>query len=766
LRKLALLMCAVLLAGLGFFVPAATPAASAATTDPKVVIIVGATHGATSTYRSYADSVAAQAAKYTKNVVKVYSPNATWSAVKSAVAGASVVVYLGHGNGWPSPYTYDPAYTTKNGFGLNSAAGQGDSNTKYYGEPSIETLAFAPNAVVLLFHLCYASGNSEPGHAEPTVSVARQRVDNYGAAFLRAGARAVIADGHYHDYYMSALFTTRQTIDQLWRSSPSFKGNVVAYPSSRTAGYTYQMDPKTATSGFYRSIVGRMDLRTEDVTGASYAATNVDPATFVVPGAASVAVDGAPLFPDSDAAAAATAGDVGATSVPANVKLRVNGQAGTGEDGSPLLLVTSFDGTYTGWMLGSSLVPRDSAAPRVWTVDDGGGAFSPNGDGKSDTYALSLKLSESASWTLRLRNGTSTIASTSGTGSVAAIGWDGKVGGAVAPDGQYTWSIEATDAWRNGPASTSGKVTLDTQAPSVSITSPTADVVPMFSPNGDGVRDRLTIGTTASEAGTLHARIRNAGGTVVANLAISTGAGATDLDWFGLSDAGPIVPDGAYEIEVWGRDRAGNSSPSESRTVSVYSALKSPTSSVAIFFPQDGDKYAAKVTFSFVLLKPATVSWTVRSSSGAAVRTIATEEAFAAGTHTFVWDGRDDAGMFVPRGTYRSSIKATNGSEGATMTSSVLADAFRIAVSDSTPARGQKITVTITSAENLAANPKLTVYQPGITAWTVSTYKVSTRVYRVTITLKSSSKGTLTLRARGTDLGAQVQRTLRMLPLS
>src|SRR5690349_15928032 len=50
---------------------AAAPTAGQA---PKVVIIVGATEGTTSTYRSYADTEYAEALKYTPNVVKVYSP--------------------------------------------------------------------------------------------------------------------------------------------------------------------------------------------------------------------------------------------------------------------------------------------------------------------------------------------------------------------------------------------------------------------------------------------------------------------------------------------------------------------------------------------------------------------------------------------------------------------------------------------------------------------------------------------------------------------
>src|SRR5689334_14235251 len=61
----------------------AQPTAPAATQAPKVVIIVGATEGTTSTYRSYADTEYAEALKYTPNVVKVYSPYATWAEVQN-----------------------------------------------------------------------------------------------------------------------------------------------------------------------------------------------------------------------------------------------------------------------------------------------------------------------------------------------------------------------------------------------------------------------------------------------------------------------------------------------------------------------------------------------------------------------------------------------------------------------------------------------------------------------------------------------------------
>jgi hypothetical protein len=268
-RQTAAALILAVVGAFGAFNPSAVPAASAAT-NVKVVIIVGATHSATPQYRTMADSIYAEAIKYSTNVTKVYSPNATWTAVKNAVAGASIVVYLGHGNGWPSPYTYDPNYTTKDGFGLNATAGNGDYNNKYYGEPYIRTLTFAPNAIVILNHLCYASGNSEPGAAQPTLSVARQRVDNYASAFLAAGARTVIAAGHESvEYYVRSLFTTRQTVDAMWRAAPNFHNHVMTYASSRSPGYTYQMDPDSVSSGFYRAISGNLALSTSAVIGTT-----------------------------------------------------------------------------------------------------------------------------------------------------------------------------------------------------------------------------------------------------------------------------------------------------------------------------------------------------------------------------------------------------------------------------------------------------------------------------------------------------------------
>jgi hypothetical protein len=242
-------------------------------TAPKVVIVVGATEGTTPSYRADADSIAAEAIKYTPNVVKVYSPNATWAAVSAAAQGASIFIYLGHGYGFPSPYK--PILTTSvhDGMGLNEFANQGDSDKKYYGESVVSAnIRFAKNAIVILDHNCYSAGSSESGNPEPTIPVAKQRVDNFASGFLRAGARLVMADSADGNVIamIRSIFTTHQTIDAAWHGQAWAHHHDIVWTPLRNPAYTADMDPDTATTGFHRSIVGNLQVTTDDiVAGAS-----------------------------------------------------------------------------------------------------------------------------------------------------------------------------------------------------------------------------------------------------------------------------------------------------------------------------------------------------------------------------------------------------------------------------------------------------------------------------------------------------------------
>ncbi|HVL54483.1 MAG TPA: FlgD immunoglobulin-like domain containing protein [Vitreimonas sp.] len=756
MRHTALALALALLASLGGFVPGGGVQPAAAS-GPKVVIVVGSTHSVTSTYRTRADAAYAEAIKYTSNVVKVYSPNATWAAVKAAMQGASIVIYMGHGNGFPSPYRTTPWPYSQNGFGLNQTAGQGDDNNVYYGEHYIGSeVKLAPNAIVLLHHLCYASGNSEPGHAEPTVTVAKQRADNYAAGFLLAGARTVIAEGHMGPaYYLRALFTANQTVDQMWRASPSWKGNAFGFASVRSPGYTVQMDPDKATSGFYRAISGRMDLKTTEVIGAAAAPAPAQPASFTVPGKAAVATDGAGLFADAELTPDEATGLAQSTlALGTRVRTLATGLTSTG---TPVMQVETETASAAGWMATGDLVPGDSEAPTVLELSTGAGTFSPNGDGRQDALTLTAKLSETAWWRVRYWQGATLWWSGSGEGSTVSATWAGLKDGVAVPDGTYRWTLETRDGWGNAGSLREGSVVVDTVPPKLGGLTIAAGAVVAFSPNGDGRGDTVALGWQTDEAGAVDFGVRDAAGSWVRTMSTTTAGGTGSTTWDGRSNAGSVVPDGSYTVRLIARDRAGNVTAPEYRQVTVYAALSKVVASAVRFYPQDGDRLATHTTFSFTLARPATVTWQIRKADGTPVFIRYDNAALVAGTYSFKWYGKDSTGANVPTGIYATHVRATNGTVGIAQATTVELNAFAIRSSNTTPKRGETVTVTATSAEPLTGNVYLHVTQPGLATWAVKMPKVATNTFRTAIKLRDSSAGTATFRVSALDVDGRWQ---------
>jgi putative cell wall-binding protein len=204
-------------------VAAPAPTAAAA---PKVAIIVGPVGTLTNTYRSMANEVATAATAAGATVAKAYSPSATWANVRTAVSGANVIVYFGHGNGFPNPYSSTENPDRVNGWGLNRTTTNGDSDNwsttmVYCGEKALlgtlastdgvhqwnycggktntDRIAPAPG-----FTMVYAQAHYAPGFGEryvesdpiPTQSQAQQRVRNYSYPVLKLGAGAFFATAY------------------------------------------------------------------------------------------------------------------------------------------------------------------------------------------------------------------------------------------------------------------------------------------------------------------------------------------------------------------------------------------------------------------------------------------------------------------------------------------------------------------------------------------------------------------------------------------
>src|SRR3954452_15459279 len=248
--------------------PATETAAEYSPSQLKVAIIVGPTDELTDSNLRDAEALAQAAETYGMDVRRIFYPNATWDDVVANVQGANLLVYMGHGNGWPSPYAPFQE-DTKNGIGVGPVAGGKTSQTKYYGANVMRTdIQLAPNAIVFLDHLCYAAGNGEPGMAIPTWDIAHQRADNFAAGFLATGARTVFA--YSWQLYIKALrdlMTTDKSMKQIFETPGAqpkayygwIGSDARMLDSVRTPGTVNYMD-RDPKDGFLRAVSGDLSM--------------------------------------------------------------------------------------------------------------------------------------------------------------------------------------------------------------------------------------------------------------------------------------------------------------------------------------------------------------------------------------------------------------------------------------------------------------------------------------------------------------------------
>ena len=685
-------------------------------------------------------------------MVKVYSPNATWTAVKAAMQGASIVVYMGHGNGYPSPYLATLWPDRQDGFGLNATAGQGDSNDRYYGEAYIAgEVTLAPNAVVILAHLCYASGNSEPGGAPPTTSVAEARIDNFAAGFLHAGARAVIADAHADtEWYVDQLFTTHQTVDQLFRTKPWGAGNTFTFASSRTPGFTGYADPEVAAppSSFYRSMVALPTLRTDDVTGAAFAGVVAEPVALVVPGAAEVTgPGGVALYPGPSLAPDPATGASPAV-LPDGTRLRVLASAAA-PGGGLAYRVTTVDGTRSGFVAPVGLTARDGTTPVISGLAVAPATFNPTRGGG---VTVSATASKAVDWSVSFLDSAGTsVATLAASGQALSTSWAGRgATGQPATDGPYSVVVTASDGWGSPPATARAALVLDATPP-VLAPSGLPDAPILVSPNGDGLDDSAAVAFILSEPATVVAAIGTAAGVAVRTITLAAAAGPGAVTWDGRGDGGALVPDGPYVMTLAASDATGNASPAITIPLIVATARSGVAAAPAWISPAGRGTDPRVSTLSFTLARPASVTWQVTTAAGVPVRTWDTAAPLDAGTHTVAWDGRADSGALAPSGRYLSQVTVADGTTTTTEATWVYSGGIRILASDTTPAAGQTVAITIMAVEALGANPSVSVTQPGRARVTYRTTKIGTATYRVRVRFATGPAGAVTVRVAGVD---------------
>lgn len=284
------------------------------------------------------------------------------------------------------------------------------------------------------------------------------------------------------------------------------------------------------------------------------------------------------------------------------------------------------------------------------------------------------------------------------------------------------------------------------------------DLTPVFTPNGDGISDSLTIMHTLSEPAYLDVAISRADtGALVRKFTSYSEQGATSDAWDGKNSTGAVVNDGLYRIRVTPKDRAGNIGAAVTTTARVLTAMRSPAASPKQFYAADGDALAQTQVQSVTLDQPADLTWVVKSGTGSVVRHVMAAEPRGVGVVSWTWDGKDDTGAYVPDGSYRMSITAATAQGAYRHELVVLVSPFKVTASTWTASAGQNIKLTIIATEAQTGWPRLTVRQPGLKAYTVSLVKWSTTKFLATITLKAGgTPGTVRITIAGTDVNGGV----------
>ncbi len=475
------------------------PAAADDPSAPLAVFIVGPSASMTKSNLDDAAQLASQAADAGMRVRKVFHPHATWENVLDAIQGASLVVYLGHGNGWPSPmgpFQED----TKDGFGLDPHPGASAYETAYYGADKLrKRVRLAKDAVVLLMHLCYASGNGEEYMGpEFDKDIATKRVDNFASGFLDIGARAVFAYGLDQKLdFPRALMNGDRTMDDIFESPNTpgmydgFMGVRDYYRDSKRTGWArIHLDPHPK-QGHYRAVTGDLTM-----TAADFRA-----------GAGEV-----------------TGGGGGGSPAP--------------DKKAPSLKVQ-----------GSGSGPAAAAQ----TI-----RFSPNGDHHHDSMSVRWTLSERATIRVEVRDSHKHLVRTysrTGKRGHGTITWDGRAdNGKVVPDGRYHLTLTPRDtAGNKGTARTVNATVLT----SVKSTSQSRSAI--YAADQDRYARSTRLAFTLTQRARVTWTIRDsAGHVVIAHMNRSSMAkGVHAWTWDGRDQRGRYVKSGAYQSVLSVRTSAG-----------------------------------------------------------------------------------------------------------------------------------------------------------------------------------------------------------------
>lgn len=225
--------------------------------------------------------------------------------------------------------------------------------------------------------------------------------------------------------------------------------------------------------------------------------------------------------------------------------------------------------------------------------------------------------------------------------------------GSPLAEGVYSARLKLRYSNGSLPEATSAPFTVDTTAPVGEVTLEFRT----FSPNGDNMKDRLTIYQESSDEEIWYGLIESPTGDVIKSFEWVQRADA-QVEWDGYTDGGKLADDGTYTYRLFSTDKAGNGGSSRVVQFSLDTE-ETPvmlSSDIEAFSP-NGDGVKEELILSPQLRVAEGISRytiTIEDAVGEIVREFSGSGAMR---NQYRWDGFGFDGRLVSDGSYRARLE-------------------------------------------------------------------------------------------------------------